>query len=731
MDDLLRDFLTESNENLLQLDQDLVALEQRTDDPALLNGIFRTIHTLKGTCGFLGLDRLEGVAHAAESVLDALRDGTLHVSDALITDVLAAIDTIKEILATLERSEQEPAGDDSALIARLERWLAGETASADAPAAATSSGEVAPVAPPATPASAAVPAAEPSADAGTEARGSVADHTLRVHVDVLDKLMTLVGELVLDRNRLIQLTAQRDDSLVTHAVQHLDRVTSDLQDAVMKTRMQPIGGAWTKLPRLVRDLSQQSGKQLRLEMSGAETELDRQILQAITDPLTHMIRNSADHGIEAPDVRRAAGKPAHGTIRLNAFHEGGHVIIEVRDDGAGIAASRVRQKAVERGLTTADAVATMSDEQVLRFIFEPGFSTAEKVTAVSGRGVGMDVVRMNIERIGGSVSLESAPGAGTTVRIKIPLTLAIIPALIVLAGGQRYAIPQVSLLELVRISGRADEAGVEMLHGAPVYRLRGRLLPLVFLSEVLSAARADDLAGQALNIVVLQAEGRAFGLVVDGLRDTEEIVVKPLGRHLQGVAAYAGATIMGDGSVSLILDVPGLARQVRVVDDRQTRDAASRLEDRIAAQRDLHTLLVVQLGPRDRAALELGQVSRLEEFEQSHFEYSRGGLVAQYRDEIIPIIGLSEWFGHASPAQDGRTRVPVVIHRHEGRTVGLVVDRIVDIVEQELTVQRGRGGAGLLGTAVVQGRVTDLLDLNHIVASHLGAETPRMLEAVA
>jgi two-component system chemotaxis sensor kinase CheA len=727
MDDLLREFLTESNENLQQLDQDLVALEQRSDDPALLHGIFRTIHTLKGTCGFLGLDRLEGVAHAAESVLDALRDGTLRVSDALITDVLAAVDTIKGILEALERTEQEPSGDDSALIARLERWMHAEAPSAASAPPPASAAPEAPEAPSA-PGDAALPDA--AADVHAEGRASVADHTLRVHVDVLDTLMTLVGELVLDRNRLIQLTAQRDDAVVASAVQHLDRVTSDLQDAVMKTRMQPIGGAWTKLPRLVRDLSQQSGKPLRLETQGAETELDRQILQAIGDPLTHMIRNSADHGIESPEQRRAAGKPAQGTIHLTAFHEGGHVIIEVRDDGAGISVDRVRQKAVDRGLVSREAAAAMSDQQIFRFIFEPGFSTAEKVTNVSGRGVGMDVVRMNIERIGGSVSLDSTPGVGTTVRIKIPLTLAIIPALIVLAGGRRYAIPQVNLLELVRVSGRAGEPGVEMLHGAPVYRLRGRLLPLVFLGEVLGGTR-PAIEGAVLNIVVLQAEGRAFGLVVDGLRDTEEIVVKPLGRQVQGVAAFAGATIMGDGSVSLILDVPGLARQVRVVDDRQSRDAATRLEERIAAMRDLRTLLVVQLGPRDRAAIELRQVSRLEEFAPSRLEYSQGGLVAQYRGEIIPVIGLSEWFGHPSTLSDERARVPVVIHQHQGRTVGLLVDRILDIVEQELTVQRGRGAPGLAGSAAVQGRVTDLLDLDHIIASQLGQVVPRMLEAVA
>lgn len=751
MDDLLRDFLTESNENLEQLDRDIVALERRPDDPTLIHGIFRTIHTIKGTCGFIGLDRLEAVAHAAESVLGALREDELSISDALITDVLAAVDVIKLILETLERTEQEPAGDDSVLIARLETWLRGERAHApEPPAAPVVDRKVTPIhamaavpAPAANAATSASPAraAEPAspespADATGEHRASVADSTLRVHVNLLDKLMTLVGELVLDRNRLIQLTAGQDDASVTSAVQHLNRVTSDLQEAVMKTRMQPIGGAWTKLPRLVRDLAQMSGKKLQLEMHGAETELDRQILQAITDPLTHMVRNSADHGVEMPDVRRAAGKPAHGTIRLNAYHEGGHVIIEVRDDGAGISVERVRKKAIDRGLLTRETADTLSDAQILRYIFEPGFSTAEKLTNVSGRGVGMDVVRTNIERIGGQVDLQSTPGQGAAVRVKIPLTLAIIPALVVLAAGQRYAIPQVNLLELVRVSGIAGEPGVEMLHGAPVYRLRGRLLPLVFLDGVLAARDTTEATGRVLNIVVLQAEGRAFGLVVDGLSDSEEIVVKPLGRHLQGIAAFAGTTIMGDGSVALILDVPGLARQARVVDDEHSREAAEQLQARGATtSANVRTMLVVQIGTRDRAAVELARVSRLEEFRPSNIEYSSGRAVAQYRGDIIPLIRLSEWFGHGTVEDlTSRDRFPVVVHSHHGRTVGLIVDRILDIVEQEVTVHRGRGGAGLLGTASIQGRVTDLLDLDRIIGESLaeseGGEVVE-LEAVA
>ncbi|HVH39858.1 MAG TPA: chemotaxis protein CheW [Gemmatimonadaceae bacterium] len=693
MEELLHDFLTESNENLQQLDRDIVALEQHPDDSELVNRIFRTIHTIKGTCGFIGLDRLEAVAHAAESVLNAVREGELRVDRALVSDVLAAVDVIKHILDVLERTQREPAGDDTALVARLETWLGGGAPDVMVP--------------------------DTAPDVHLEHRSAVGDSTLRVHVGLLDKLMTLVGELVLDRNRLVQITGGRDDPALTSTVQHLNRVSSDLQEAVMRTRMQPIGGAWTKLPRLVRDLGASSGKQIQLEMHGAETELDRQILQAITDPLTHMVRNSGDHGIESGDVRRRAGKADAGTIRLNAYHEGGHVIIEVRDDGAGISAARVRNKAIDRGLVTREAADAMSDAQVLRFIFEPGFSTAERVTNVSGRGVGMDVVRTNIERIGGQVELQSTEGQGTVVRVKIPLTLAIIPALVVTSGRQRYAIPQVNLLELVRLSDAPGSQGVELLHGAPVYRLRGSLLPLVFLGEQLGET-ADESRAQ-FNIVVLQADGRTFGLVVDGLSDTEEIVVKPLGRHLQGLDAFSGATIMGDGSVALILDVPGLARKSRVADDGHARETVQREARGAGDAGDVRSLLVVQCGARGRLAVELASVNRLEEFRRDAVEYAGERMVAQYRGDVIPLVALSVHLGHASALPD-RERLPVVVHTRSGRTVGVLVDRIIDIVDQEIVVHQTRPRPGILGTTVIQGRVTDLLDLDGIVAGHLAGD---------
>jgi two-component system chemotaxis sensor kinase CheA len=496
----------------------------------------------------------------------------------------------------------------------------------------------------------------------------------------------------------------------------LNRVTSDLQEAVMKTRMQPIGSAWTKLPRLVRDLASASGKQITLEMNGAETELDRQILQAIGDPLTHMVRNSGDHGIEQAAVRVAAGKAPNGTIRLNAFHEGGHVIIEIVDDGAGINVARVRQKAIERGLVKPEVAATLHDAAVLRFIFEPGFSTADKITNVSGRGVGMDVVRTNIERIGGTVDLQSEPGKGSTVRIKIPLTLAIIPALVVVAAEDRYAIPQVNLLELVRLEGDAARNGVESIHGAPVYRLRGRLLPLVYLRKALGIG-GEPTNTEVINIVVVQADGRPFGLVVDGVSDTEEIVVKPMSRQIKQLTSFAGTTIMGDGRVALILDVPGLARGAHVVDESRSREEHAKTT-RVVAETvaDLRTLLVVRGGAQGRLAIPLDRVNRLEEFKRSQIETSLGTDVVQYRDSIMPLVHVAERLGLDVPPLT--ERVPVVVHAAKGRAIGLVVGQIVDIVEQQLVVHSESARPGILGTAVIQGQVTDLLDLEAMLSDH-------------
>ncbi len=739
MDDLLRDFLSESAENLGKLDNDIVGLEQHPDDASRLNGIFRTIHTIKGTCGFLGLARLEGVAHAAENVLDALRSGKIAVRTALIGDVLAAVDCIRMILDHLEQTEAEPEGDDAPLIARLEQWLpvspelATPMVPAEGPAFAGPTG-IAPSAPVVLPPTVPPPGdlapadpatADPAPAAGNEWEGierrkarkddgageqhHCADSTLRVGVELLDQLMNLVGELALGRNQLMQLAAANEESEFSSPVQHLNRVTTDLLEAVMKTRMQPIGNAWTKLPRLVRDLSHASGKQITLDMRGAETELDRQILQAIQDPLTHMIRNSADHGVESPAARRAAGKSEGGTIRLSARHEGGHVVIEIADDGAGISAARVRRKAVERGLVKADAADAMPEAQVFRFIFEPGFSTAEQVTNVSGRGVGMDVVRSNIELIGGTVELSSREGRGTTVRVKIPLTLAIISALLVGTAGETFAVPQIGVVELVRVT--EEQRGlIEHVHGAQFYRLRDMLLPLVPLHTLLGLDVAEPY--ETYNIVVCQVGEARFGLVVQEVFDTQEIVVKPVGRLVKHLQAYAGCTITGDGRVIMILDTSGIATMARVSSNETREEAAEASKRSLALAQDnsKESVLLFDAGYPALQAVPLSLVARLEEFPLSAMEEADGCFLVQYRGALIPVIG-------AHPTMDLRARDPrpVIVFNDRDRTMGVAVDEIRDIVEDHIQLQRGATRPGVLGVCIIAERATEVIDTDYFL----------------
>jgi two-component system chemotaxis sensor kinase CheA len=560
-----------------------------------------------------------------------------------------------------------------------------------------------------------------------EARSpALSDSNIRVDVSLLDKLMNLVGELVLARNQILQFSSTQQDTSFLNTSQRLNLITTELQEGVMKTRMQPIGNIWSKFPRVVRDLATSCGKQVNIEMEGKETELDKTIIESIKDPLTHLVRNAVDHGVEMPEKRMASGKSPEGHLFMRAFHEGGQVNIEISDDGAGIDLERVKQKALERGLLAPDQAARLSDRELLNLLFLPGFSTAEKVTNVSGRGVGMDVVKTNIEKIGGTVDIQNRVGHGTTVKIKIPLTLAIIPALVVTSGGDRYAIPQVSLLELVRLEGEQARKGIEMIHGAPVYRLRGNLLPLVNLNHELRVEESGNGPDQeaAVNIVVLQADDRHFGLVVDDINDTEEIVVKPLGKQLKGVSTFAGATIMGDGQVALILDVLGLAQQANVVSEVRDRGVGEKTADTESRHDDGESLLLLR-GPDDgRLAMPLSLVARLEEFAPTAIEKAGGRHVVQYRGQILPLIHLSSALTerrqetrNSGPSEPGAEdeKIQVVVYTDQGQSVGLVVDRILDIAHEAVKIQKHSGRHGTLGTMVVQGRVTELLDLKGII----------------
>ena len=758
VDEIVQEFLVESYENLDQLDQDLVALEQDPGSRALLGSIFRTIHTIKGTSGFLAYGRLEQVTHVGENVLSRLRDGLLTLTPGMTSVLLELVDAVRAILGQIEATGSEGDGDHSALVAALTALLEpAAEAPVEEPAAPPigqllveqgsarqddvtlavleqSSGDSRRIGEILVDHGAATPAELADAlEAQADTKRTAADSSIRVDVDLLDSLMRLVGELVLTRNQIVSHAVGIEDPAMTRAAQRLNLIASELQEGVMKTRMQPIDNVWSKLTRVVRDLGLACGKQVRLEMEGRDTELDKTILEAVKDPLTHCVRNSVDHGIETPEQRVAAGKPAEGTLLLRAFHEGGQVNIEIIDDGGGIDPAKVGAKAVERGLVPADQLSRMTDREVLHLIFLPGFSTAATVTNVSGRGVGMDVVKTNVEKIGGSVDVTSVLGRGTTFRIKIPLTLAIIPALTVTCAGDRYAIPQVSLVELVRLEQGHSGAGkgIEHISGAPVLRLRGSLLPLVYLDEQLDLPRTQD-AAAATFIVVLQADERQFGLVVHEVLDTEEIVVKPLGTQLKGIGVFAGATILGDGAVALILDCMALATRANVVRASAERAAIERAGHGGARAEATEPLLVVSCGTDRRTAIPLAMVTRLEEFEASAVEHVGSHEVVQYRGQILPLVRMDRFLG--AYGEHAAERLQVVVYSENGRSVGLVVDAILDITEEVLVARSDLDDHGVLGSAVVQNKITEMLDVRQAIVAadpHFYSASAAQSEAVA
>jgi two-component system, chemotaxis family, sensor kinase CheA len=757
MDDLVKEFLVESSENLDRLDSELVKLESDPTSQDLLSSIFRTIHTIKGSCGFLGFGKLEKVAHAGESLLSRLRDGKISLAPEITTGLLAMVDAIRTMLNAIQATEQD--GEESYpdlidKLKRLQQTLQENGAMPVSPAQSSEPGKKSALEPdhsgsaggktPIAQSSSIAPQKDaPQKETGTAAHrepaeesaaaahpheepraGNAPSETIRVEVHLLDRLMNLVGELVLTRNQITQFSARQNDPNLTTPTQQLNLLTSELQEEVMKTRMQPISNIFDKFPRVVRDVAMNLGKQVLIEMEGKETELDKSLLEAVKDPLTHIVRNSVDHGIELPEVRVAAGKRPEGHLKLRACHEGGQVLVEISDDGAGIDVARVRNKAVERGLITAQQGAHMSEREILNLIFLPGFSTAEKVTNLSGRGVGMDVVKTNIDRINGSVELQSRAGRGTTIKIKIPLTLAIVRAVIVQSSGKRFAIPQVSIQELVRLDEDAVHSAIEQVHGVPVYRIRGRLLPLVYLSKELKLspiAFAVQKQSKAANIVVLQADDHLFGLVVDEINDSEEIVVKPLSNQLKGTKVFAGATIMGDGKVALILDVVGLAQIANILTETREYALADKtaelLETEGQDQVEKETFLLFS-GPDDgRMALPLGLLARLEEFPASMVEKSGNEWVVQYRGKILPLIRLE------IVLEERRTRLrhklknvepdplQVLVCHDAGRTIGIIVERILDIVEDRALIKSPATREGVLNAVVINDRVTELLDI--------------------
>ena len=744
MDELLREFLTETNESLDTVDVELVRFEQDPNNAHILANVFRLVHTIKGTCGFLGLPRLEALAHAGETLMGKFRDG-MPVTGEAVTLILASIDRIKEILAELEANEAEPDGSDPDLIGALERMaMAGTVPAAPKPKQTTGEltfqvlerplrpGEVSldelerafretPIEAAATPETTveAKPAArpqarksDPKASAAREEEdkieSKISTQTLRVNVETLEQLMTMVSELVLTRNQLLEMVRRHEDSEFKVPLQRLSSVTAELQEGVMKTRMQPIGNAWQKLPRVVRDLSAELGKDIDLQMSGADTELDRQVLDLIKDPLTHMVRNSADHGLETPAERRALGKPEKGTIRLSAYHEGGHIIIEIADDGRGLNTEKIKAKAVANGLASETDVEKMSEAQIHKFIFSAGLSTAQKITSVSGRGVGMDVVKTNIDQIGGTIDVKSVPDAGSSFMIKIPLTLAIVSALIVEASGERFAIPQLSVIELVRTQANSDHR-IERIKDTPVLRLRNKLLPLVHLGTLLGIAEPSAGIGETGFIVVTQVGSHKFGIVVDGVFHTEEIVVKPMSTKLRHIGMFSGNTILGDGAVIMIVDPNGIAETVGSAGSGAHETAEAEVqEDGGAGQ--MISLLVFHAGSQEFKAVPLSLVTRLEEIDCKTIEIANGRHLVQYRGQLMPLVRVDD---NCSVRSEGVQQM--LVFSDSGRSMGLVVDEIVDIVEDRLNIEVASHAAGVLGSAVIKGKATDIIDVGHFL----------------
>lgn len=753
MDDLLKEFLTETNESLDVVDNQLVRFEQEPNNAKILDNIFRLVHTIKGTCGFLDLPRLETLAHAAETLMGKFRDGMPATGEA-VTLILTTIDRIKEILAQLEATQAEPKGTDEDLIDRLHEMAEGgahveapaaEPPVVEAPAPAMTQGtlvhqvlerplrpgevsldelerafreteaEVKPTPAPVPAKAAEKPAASKPAAKKTAVENDAAEaervsnQSIRVNVDTLEHLMTMVSELVLTRNQLLEISRRNEDTEFKVPLQRLSNVTAELQEGVMKTRMQPIGNAWQKLPRVVRDLAAELGKRIELEMHGADTELDRQVLDLIKDPLTHMVRNSADHGLEGPEERARNGKPEQGTIRLSAYHEGGHIIICIADNGRGLNTERIKAKAIANGLATEADLERMTEAQIHKFIFAPGFSTAAEVTSVSGRGVGMDVVRTNIDQIGGTIDVKSVAGEGASVTVKIPLTLAIVSALIVEAAGERFAIPQLSVIELVRARANSDHR-IERIKDTPVLRLRNKLLPLIHLKKLLKldddASTIDPENGF---IVVTQVGNQTFGIVVDGVFHTEEIVVKPMSTKLRHINMFSGNTILGDGAVIMIVDPNGIAQALGTSVAAQHEIVDENAANRGGAAEQLTSLLVFRAGSTQPKAVPLALITRLEEISSDKIELSNGRYMVQYREQLMPLVQMDGVEVATSGVQ------PILVFADDGRTMGLVVDEIVDIVEEKLAIEVASGRDGILGSAVIKGRATEVIDVGHFL----------------
>ena len=671
---IIKDFLIETAEHLERLDADVLALEENPDDAEHLASAFRAFHTLKGTCAWLGFAQLEALAHSAESLLSALRDSKVRFDTEVASTLLKASNVVRRALPTIEATHSEGAVDVAALRAELEAHIE-----------ATSVPE------------------EPvdvwqAAYAGEEALSAIADRTVRVDVGVLDRLMNQVGELVLARNQIMQGAAT--------GIGHLRTITAELQQTVMKARLQPIGAVWSGLPRLAREAARAANKDAKLEMIGEHTEVDRSLLQAVRDPMSHLVRNAIDHGIESQAERVLAGKPAHGTVTVAAYHKNGQVVVEVSDDGAGMDLPRIKGVAVARKLITSQQASVMTERELTQLVFTPGFSTRQEVSHLSGRGVGLDVVKTHVDSLGGSIDIETTRGQGSTIRMHLPLTLAIVQALTIRCSGLRFAVPQTQVVELVRVKADA----LEHVHDALVLRLRGALVPLVDLAQLLErpSARAEEVV-----VVIVEAARHRFGVIVDGVGDVEEIVVKPLASQLRALAVYSGTAVMSDGRVALILDAHGIAQKAHVL----TPDIESIASPKRAPVTEAKRYLVALNRDGGQIALPLDQVERLEDLATSSIEVVGNREVVQYRGSILPLIRLRDVLEERrkvprETTQAADTLAAIVCHSGS-RRIGIVVDRILDVMDDQGVVGPSTR-RGVAGTVVAFGKVAELIDVEQL-----------------
>jgi two-component system chemotaxis sensor kinase CheA len=763
MDDreLISEFVVESREHLADIENQLLAIEAAgaNADVGLVNTVFRAIHSIKGAAGFLGLSTVGQLAHDLENVLNLVRNFQL-VPDAAVTDILLrSADKLRSMLDDIDHSNEADIAEYVNSLQAIVAGMVAEDAHAGSPASAPSdtptvagAGEgyhagaseweptitAAPqcdpvvqtasaglpgdnVRPLATSCPSQTPAAGPpqntevprgsAATSAAPAAGAIAESNVRVSVNVLDRLMNLAGELVLSRNQLMQTIASSDHVALGTVAARVNQVTSELQETIMQTRLQPIGAIFGRFPRVVRDLSNALGKSCQLIIEGQEVELDKSIIEAVGDPLTHLIRNAVDHGIESAEARANCGKPVVGTVTLRAFHQAGKVNIQISDDGRGMDIARIKEKAVAKGLLSPDQAHDMSDREALQLIFRPGFSMAERVTEVSGRGVGMDVVKTNIERLGGTVTIDTQLGAGSTIHVRLPLTLAIIPSLIVRCAGRRYALPQSSIRELVRVKASDAAARIERIKRAEVFRLRGDLLPIIRLNAALDLDTANE-AESALNIIVVEAGHLRYGLVVDGLCDSEEIVVKPLGRHMKGCSCLAGATILGDGNVALILDITGIAAHCQLFIPEEATSTEDTADESTS---DRYDLLLFRNHPLEQFAVSMDMVARLERVRVDQIDSVGGKQILQYRGGVLPLLSLEDYIG--CKPRDEMAKVYVVVFPAARREVGLIVPELIDIrsvtAEIDTTTFREPGISGSLVQDDKTVRLVDLQELTH------------------